>query len=205
MAQIRSVPLDLGNLKLHNVKAEAVTYKGLKAVPVEDSGVRNLPDGRQIAIVGGTAFQNGTIEVDLTGDTLPGMGPEFRGFTGIAFRVSGDRAGYECFYLRPKNGRSDDQLQRNHSAQYISFPEFGWKRLREEFPAKYETYVDLVPGEWIHFKIIAAGEKARLYVNGSDQATLIVNDLKHGDSRGSVALWIGAGTIAHFANLRIGQ
>jgi len=58
------------------------------------------------------------------------MNMEVRGFTGIAFRMSSDGSKYECFYMRTKNGRSDDQLQRNHSAQYISEPEFPWQRLR---------------------------------------------------------------------------
>jgi hypothetical protein len=32
-----------------------------------------------------------------------------------------------------------------------------------------------------------------------------VNDLKHGDTEGPVALWIGPGTQAHFANLKISR
>ena len=47
------------------------------------------------------------------------------------------------------------------------------------------------------------GVKLRLYVNDSPQPVLVVNDLKHGDSEGAVALWIGLGTEAYFANLRI--
>lgn len=43
----------------------------------------------------------------------------------------------------------------------------------------------------------------RLYVNGAAQPTLLVNDLKFGDSGGAVALWIGVGTEAYFANLRL--
>jgi len=34
-------------------------------------------------------------------------------------------------------------------------------------------------------------------------AALVVNHLKHGDSEGAVALWIGLGTEAYFANLRL--
>jgi hypothetical protein len=37
------------------------------------------------------------------------------------------------------------------------------------------------------------GDKARLYVNGVEQPTLLINDLKQGQSKGSVALWIGPG------------
>jgi len=84
-------------------------------------------------------------------------------------------------------------------------PGFPWHLLRKDFPEKYESYVDLVAGEWTRVRIEVRGDKARLYVNGVEQPTFLVNDLKQGQSKGSVALWIGPGTLAHFANLRISQ
>jgi hypothetical protein len=63
----------------------------------------------------------------------------------------------------------------------------------------------LVPGERTAIKIEVSGIQARLSVNGSPQPVLIVNDLKHGDSQGSVALWIGLGTEAYFTNLRLAE
>ena len=48
------------------------------------------------------------------------------------------------------------------------------------------------------------GERARLYVYGNEQPTLIVNDVKSGaDASGGVALWLEPGTVAHFRNLTI--
>ena len=96
-------------------------------------------------------------------------------------------------------------MRQNHSVQYISVPGFPWPFLRKEFPEKYESYVDLLPAEWTKVKIEVRGEKARLYVNGVEQPTLIVNDLKQGQSKGSIALSIGVGTLAHFSNLRLSQ
>ena len=61
----------------------------------------------------------------------------------------------------------------------------------------------MVPGQWTKLKITVDGEKARLFVGGAEQPTLIVNDLKHGDSEGAIALWIGPGTEGFFANLRV--
>ena len=104
---------------------------------------------------------------------------------------------------RPKNGRSEDQLQRNHSVQYISVPGFPWNKLRSETPGKYESYVDLVAGQWTRVKIQVAGSRARLYVNGTEQPTLVVNDLKQAAESGAIALWVGRGTIAHFSGLTI--
>lgn len=192
-------------LELHNVKAEAATYLERKAIRITDIAAPDVSDAGRLAVIRGTSFQDGTIEVDLTGDTAPNAGSEFRGFVGVSFRVSTDRTHFENFYIRTKNGRSDDQLQRNHSAQYISIPGFPWQKLRSETPGKYESYVDLVAGQWTHVKIQVTGTKARLYVNGAEQPTLIVNDLKQPLTSGAIALWVGPQTIAYFANLTTGR
>ena len=205
-----TIPLDNPNeMQPRNVKTEQVTYKGRRALRVTDAAPVNFPDGIQLVILKKTEFQDGVIEIDLTGEPGPNVGAEARGFVGIAFRVNldtlKDAAKYECFYLRPTNGRADDQMRRNHSTQYISYPDFPWSRLRKEFPEKYESYVDLVPGEWTKVKIEVRGDKARLYVHDSPQPVLLVNDLKQGQSQGKIALWVGAGTVAHFANLRVSR
>ena len=205
-AQTRAYPLDSPEgLKPHNVSAEPVTYKGRKAIHVtEPSGQRQAGEDR-LVLVAGAEFQNGVLEVEVAGKPGPGAAEQARGFIGVAFRVAPDVSKFECFYLRPSNGRAEDQVRRNHSAQYISFPDFPWQRLRKEEPEKYETYVDLAPGEWTKVKVEVRGVKARLYVHGAEQPTLLVNDLKKGESRGVVALWIGPGTDGYFTNLRISQ
>src|SRR5678815_3299626 len=184
-------------LKLANVKAETVTFKGRKALRVRDAAPPELGDAGRLVILPKTDFQDGVIEVDLAGEPGPGAGEGARGFVGVAFRVAPDQSRFECIYLRPTNGRADDQMRRNHSVQYISMPGFPWHFLRKEFPEKYETYVDLIAAEWTKVKIEVRGEKARLYVNGVEQPALLVNDLKQGQSRGSVALWIGTVTVSY--------
>lgn len=202
--QAQTISLDaLDQLKLVNVKAEKVTFKGRKALRVSDPATAGTGDQEQLVILSKTDFQDGVIEVDLAGEPGPNADAAARGFVGIAFRVAPDASRFECFYLRPTNGRAEDQVRRNHSAQYVSNPGFPWHKLRKEFPEKYETYVDLVAGEWTKVKIEVRGEKARLYVNGVEQPTMLVNDLKQGQSKGAVALWIGPGTVAHFSNVRI--
>jgi len=185
---------------LINVKAEEVVYEGAKAVRV--TGIK--PQGESLAIVSGTDFENGTIEVELSGKPLASAGAGARGFVGMAFRLNPtDPLSYECFYLRPTNPRAEDQLRRNHSVQYISHPEYTWFKLRNETPGKYESYVDMVPGEWIKVKIVVKDQEARLFVHGPEQPSLIVKDLKQKEQKGAVALWIGQGTEAHFRNLVI--
>ena len=158
----------------------------------------------QLALVQEVEFSNGTIEVELAGAPEPAAGESARGFVGIAFRLQEDLQTYDAFYLRPTNGRAEDQERRNHSVQYISHPEWPWFRLRKETPSKYESYVDLVAGQWTKIRIEVDGERARLYVHGNEQPTLIVNDVKSGaDASGGVELWLEPGTVAHFRNLTI--
>jgi len=119
------------------------------------------------------------------------------------FRSPTLKTKYECFYLRPTNARADNQLRRNHSIQYISHPEYPWYRLRKESPGLYESYVDLVPGEWTKVKIEVADQTARLYVHDAEQPCLIVNDFKKRAPEGKIALWLHSSTLARYRNLVI--
>lgn len=193
-------PLDSpSELELINVKAELVTYRGRSALRLLEQNM--MSDEQSIAILPDSNFKDGVIETELAGTPRADAPMEMRGFVGIAFRVQPYGSRFECFYLRPTNGRADDQLRRNHSTQYCSQPDYPWFRLREENPSVYESYVDLVTGEWAKIKIVVSGVRAQLYVNSAEQPCLIVNDLKLGETEGRIALWIGAGTEAHFSNV----
>ncbi len=191
-------------LELINAEAQTVTLQGKQGVRImqANSTQPTAETPYSLAMIRGLKMQNGDIELELAGAPGPSASTEARGFVGIAFRVENART-MEVIYLRPTNGRADDQIRRNHSVQYESLPDFPWDRLRREFPKKYETYVDLQPGVWTRVRISFDGQKARLYVHGSDQPTLIVNDLKRPAAPGSVALWIGPGTIAHFRDMKV--
>ncbi len=205
-------------LQLHNVTATAVRYAGKRGVRIvaNDSArqagnalLQNVPQqpGRlleTLAILEGTDFGDGVVELEVAGAPAADASGGARGFVGLAFRVQPDRQSYDAIYLRPTNGRADDQVRRNHSVQYIAHPHWPWERLRRESPEKYESYVDLVPGVWTRLRIEVRGATARLFVHGQAQPTLIINDVKSGATgRGALALWIGPGTVAHFRNLHV--
>jgi len=183
----------------NRVRLESVEYKGKRAIKLTEDG--EVANGEAYAIVKGTEFRNGTIEVELAGQPAASAGAAARGFIGVAFRLRGGK--FEYIYLRPTNGRADDQVRRNHSTQYSSFPDFDFARSRKEAPEKYESYVDLEPGAWTRVRIVVQGTAAQLFVHGATQPALIVNDLKLGDSSGAVALWIGPGTEGYFTGLTI--
>ena len=189
----------VGQLTPHKVKLESVDYLGKRAIKItEDSQVAN---GEAYAIVKDASFHNGAVEVELAGRPAAGAFGDARGFIGVAFRLQNGQ--FEYIYLRPTNGRADDQVRRNHSTQYSAYPNFSFADARQQAPEKYESYVDLEPGVWTRYRITVEGTKARLYVNGANQPCLIVNDLKLGDSSGGVALWIGPGTEGYFTGLDI--
>jgi hypothetical protein len=187
-------------LDAKNVAIAPATFKGQSAVQVV--AAPEAANATSYAIVKDLSFRDGTIEVDLAGQPGAGAGSGARGFIGMAFRIQADGT-YEYIYLRPTNGRADDQVRRNHSTQYSAHPDFDFARSRKEALEKYESYVDLQPGVWTKYKIEVAGRTARLYVNGADQPCLIVNDLKLEPRAGGVALWVGPGTEGYFANLKV--
>jgi len=188
-------------LEFVHVVPQTVTYLGKKALRLV--GTPDATNGDAVALLNDVTFTDGTLDVDVAGKPAAGSDAAARGFVGLAFRSTPHAAAYDCFYIRPTNGRADDQLRRNHSTQYTSEPEFPWERLRKETPGVYESYVDLETGVWTHLKIDVTGVRARLFVNGASQPTLIVNDLKRGATRGQIGLWIGSGTEAYFRTLQI--
>lgn len=198
-AQGSTMP-SLDQLELRGVTAAAVTHDGRPAVRLLE-----VDGGRRggLAMLNGVRFTDGTIELDVAGRRGPHAVAADRGFIGVAFRVRGDRETYEYLYLRPDNGRADDQVRRNHSTQYAAQPDFDFDRLRKESPERYESYVDLEPGVWTRMRVEVNGRTARLYVHGAPQPSLVVTDLKLGTEGGGVGLWIGPGTEGFFGAVRV--
>ena len=79
-------------LEAHGVLAAKAMYQGKSAVRLD--ALPNAADGTSFAIVKGSRFHNGSIEVELAGKPAVNAGPGARGFIGVAFRVQGNR--YEC-------------------------------------------------------------------------------------------------------------
>lgn len=196
--------IPVANLDMRNLDATVVTYLGKQATRLtnRDSG-GGIAQLNGIALLKGSSFKDGAIEVELAGKPSAGAFAGARGFVGIAFRARNDGSKYECIYLRPTNGRADDMERRNHSTQYVSEPDWPWDRLRKESPGVYESYVDLEAGAWTRYGIVVKGVRAELYVHEAAQPCLIVKDLKLGDAAGAIALWVGPGTEAYFTNLKV--
>ena len=148
-----SVPSYPPSPKSLNGHTELVTYRGVRAVKLVPAPETEGKDEDVMALLDGADFKDGTIQLDVAGAPRPGMPADSRGFIGVSFRTGAHGAWSEVFYLRPTNGRVDDQLRRNHAVQYASDPEFPWYRLRKESPGVYESYADMEAGAWTTMKI----------------------------------------------------
>jgi hypothetical protein len=197
---------DAARLASRKVSIVPTRFKGRECLEVRINGSYAGPDKDYFAYVPDLNMHDGTIEVEVAGEPMPGFPAGARGFVGVAFRIdeAGGSFAREGIYIRPTNGRADDQVRRNHSTQYFSYPGYDFERLRREAPGQYEAYVDIEPAQWTKLRIEISGSRALLFVGEATQPTLIVNDLKHGpDAGGTVGLYVDNGTDGHFTNLRI--
>jgi len=200
----QNINLEANNLVPNKVTMQILNLQGDKVVRVvKDPDIKEADEPTFIRI-NNTDLRNGTIEVEVLSRLLPTASPTDRGFIGVAFRINGSNSIFESIYLRPTNGRAEDQIRRNHTIQYFSFPEYKYDRLRKEDPEKYESYADMGLNEWISMKIEIEGNQARLFLNKNKQPSFIVNDLKLGtDISGAVGLFVDMGTEGYFRNLNI--
>jgi hypothetical protein len=189
---------DTAALSVAGGKAESVEYLGRRSICLTTQANSDI-----FAYVNGSSIQDGVIEFDVAVKITTPPGVRMPGFTGVAFRARPDASQYDMFYLRPRNALSDDQAMRNHSVQYIAKPGYDWYPLRRQWPSIYESWADLKPEAWTHVKIELHGRSARLFLNGSDSPSLVVNGLKGQDLQGGVALWGYPGEESYFSNLRI--
>ena len=195
-------------LHTNGVVAEVGGFEGRRAVVLTMESDLAGGDSNTIAVLEGSDFHDGTIEFDLAS----GINPDSwffvrwiaRGFAGIAFRVADDLSSFESIYLRPENGQADDPVRRSHAVQYFAYPDWTFSRFREEAPGVYEAPADIEPNRWTRVRVEVRGARAELWIDDAPEPSLVVEDLKLGaDARGAVALFIDAGTRAHFANVTV--
>jgi hypothetical protein len=200
----QTIRLDANSLEPVNVSMSIEKLMGSEVVKaIKDSSVKDADEPTFVKIKG-INFRNGTIEVKVLSRLLKNA-PDFaRGFIGVAFRINDSSTKFECIYLRPVNARVDDQVRRNHSIQYYSYPDYKFDRFRKESPERYESYADMEMNKWITIRIEVKDAQAKLFINNNQQPSLIVNDLKHGaNATGSIALWVETGTEGYFKDLKI--
>lgn len=211
IANAQKIKFKNQTFELHNVKGEIVKIEGEDILKLERDLMSAPYDKNNEASVDGPTFakltdiemMNGVIEVKVLSKIIENSPfPDARGFIGVGFRVD-EKDHFDAIYLRPSNGRADDQLRRNHTIQYFSYPGYTFSRLRREANGIYETYADIGLNEWIDVKVEIQDKKAKLYVNNQQTPSFIVNNMFGSLKTGNVALWVEIGTIGYFKDLKI--
>jgi hypothetical protein len=200
----QSIDLNVNNLVANNVGLSFEKLEGTKVIKVRaDTTIKSFDEPTFVKIKG-LKFKNGTIEVKLLSRLFTNAPDWARGFIGLAFRIDEKNSKFESIYIRPTNGRADNQVRRNHSIQYFSYPDYKFERLRKESPELYESYADMGLNEWITLKIEVNGTEAKLYLNKAKYPALIVKDLKLGENtEGDIGLWVGNWTEGYFKDLKV--
>jgi hypothetical protein len=167
---------------------------------IDAAGVAHLNEapGEGIAWLTGQRFGEGTIELDIRGkDAFQ------QSFVGIAYHGVDDST-FEAVYFRPFNFHSADPARVLHSVQYVASPVYDWSKLRQEHPGVYEKAVTPAPNanDWFHVKIVVSTDNVKVFVNGSDAASLEVAPLVHRSGQ-KIGYWVGNGSAGDFQHLHI--
>ncbi len=177
-----------------NTKWATTVFKGKRAMRLEG--------WRAMATLKDMAFEDGTIEMDIA------AGGKGQFYIGVAFRVQdkidrnlSDRDNYNQLFenviFRPF--RSGTPIAVQYAA---AGTKYSWKYLRNNHPGKYEGNADLSETGWFHVRIEVAGQQAQVFVNNAKTPAFVVNDLKHGRSKGSVGI-TSVWKTAYFANVTV--
>lgn len=202
--QVPLLSLTPAMLEPVQVSGSLTTINGLQVVRVVKDTTVVAVDEPTFVKLAGVDFQDGEIELKVMSRLLPTAPDYARGFIGLAFRIDTTNTSFESIYIRPANGRAQQQVRRNHAIQYFSYPDYKFDRLRRESPEMYEAYADMGLNEWISMKIVVQGSRASLFLQGHEYPSLIVHDLKLGQERsGGIGLWVDVGTEGFFRDIAI--
>jgi hypothetical protein len=134
----------------------------------------------------------------------PSPYPPAAGFIGLYYRIKEDDSEFESIYLRPKVGRINNQMARNHAVQYFSYPDFKFQTLRDKFPAgSYEGSAPVMLNEWITMRLEVNGETAEMFINDLKYSSFIVNKMLGKNKKGYVGLYVDIATTGYFKDLKV--
>jgi hypothetical protein len=213
--QNQQIKLRKQTFELHNVTGSIVDFQGkkvlkierdLKSLPFDANRLEATVDEKHYArLVGLDDFENGTIEVKMYSQIQdPSPYPPAAGFIGLYYRIKEDDSEFESIYLRPKVGRINNQMARNHAVQYFSYPDFKFQTLRDKFPAgSYEGSAPVMLNEWITMRLEINGETAEMFINDLKHSSFIVNKMLGNNKKGYVGLYVDIATTGYFKDLKV--
>lgn len=181
-----------GQITIQNREAEIFQedkYQGIKLSKKEGEGLAWIND---------FDFSSGIIEFDLRGENV-----KQHSFVGIAFHGQ-DNETFDAIYLRPFQFKETDPKLRRRGIQYISLPQFTWRKLREQFPEKYENEVTSSsdPDSWIKMRVIIDGSVISVFIDNGIEPVLVVNKLTS-TKNGKIGFYAGDTSGGDFANINV--
>lgn len=133
-------------------------------------------------------FENGIIEVDVA---VTGA----RSYPGLIFRMQSP-LNYERFYIRPHRAPYyPDALQYTHVINGVA----SWQLCQGE---GYTALAEFPDNEWFPIRIEISGTQARVYLGDTAHPVLVITNLKHGKSRGTIGVMGPRDKTAYFSNFR---
>ncbi|HKO79801.1 MAG TPA: family 16 glycoside hydrolase [Chitinophagaceae bacterium] len=163
------------------------------------SGIRlSKNEGEGVAWLKGIEFSNGVLEFDVRGEDV-----KQHSFVGIAFHGKNDST-FDAIYLRPFQFKEKDEILKSRAIQYISLPDFTWRKLREKFPNKYEHSIQPAPdpNSWVRIRVVIKDSTITTYINGSKEPSLVVQKVTNLSS-GSIGFYVADTSGGDFANITI--
>ena len=215
LGQKQKLNLKKQTFELHNVTGSILTFEGkevlkierdLKALPFNVNHIEATVDEPHYArLVGLEDFENGTIEVKMYSQIQdPAPFPGVAGFIGVYFRIKEDDSAFEGIYVRPKVGRANSQMLRNHAVQYFSYPHAKFDTLRKSYPpGSYEGSAPVALKEWIKMRIEVNGESAEMFINDMKYSSFVVDKMLGKNKIGGIGLYVDIGTIGYFKDLKV--
>jgi hypothetical protein len=139
----------------------------------EYAGKQSLYLKNGAAYLKDVAFTNGIIEFDIN------FGKQ-RGFVGVMFRMA-DKANYEEFYMRSHQSGNPDAMQYTPVNNTLA----AWQLYHGEgYSAAFPYTFD----EWMHVKLVIAGDQGEVYINNSENPVLFMHDLKREMKTGTIGV-----------------
>ena len=166
------------------------TIDAPRAEFVEHLGRRSLSLGGGSAFLKDVQFQDGTIEVDVSGPP--------NGFAFLMFRVTTPKD-HEDVYLRMGMSGTSDALQ------YM--PMYGGEGSWQLYHGTgYNASVAFDPAGWTHLRVEVEGRRATVFVGDVAAPALVVAELKGVGGPGTIGVMAGSAvgnpTSTFFSNLR---
>ncbi len=145
-----------------------------------------------------SSFKNGEIELEMQGKDV-----FQRSFIGIAFHGLNDTT-YDAVYCRPFNFYAKDSIRRIHAIQYVSHPNYTWKKLREEKNGQFEKEISNAPdpNSWFTMKIKVEDNLVIAYINNALNPSLIVNKLNE-RTNGKIGIFVGDNSDGNFSSIKV--